>query len=184
MSTNVRDLRTFTFKGRLCGYICAECPEPLSRVKVRLYRTRQGQDVTGRAVASPKETFAILSDDEAQEKASALIAETETDERGNFSFELGEREQYGGEAFEIDVYCGTVPHRKPAPNPPPPLQFSITTLHPMWKRTERGALAYWEYCIPHRFWCAVRARFGADDLRVSHDLQRQTPDCRSDRSCL
>lgn len=161
MSANVGKSGSFIFKGRLCGYICSECPEPLSSVRVRLYRAREGQDITGLAVASPKETFAILSDDDVKAKQSSLIAEAETDEQGNFTFELGNKQKYSGEAFEIDVYCGTVPHRKPGPNPPPPVQFSITTLRPMWRRSELGSIAAWEYCIPYRYWCAVRGRFGA-----------------------
>jgi hypothetical protein len=159
MSANVGKSQNFIFNGRLCGYICSECPEPLSAVRVRLYRAREGQDITGLAVASPKETFAILSDEEVKAKQSSLIAEAETDEQGNFSFELGSKQKYGGEAFEIDVYCGNVPHRKPGPNPPPPVQFSITTLRPMWRRSELGSIAAWEYCIPYRYWCAVRRRF-------------------------
>lgn len=31
----------YIFKGRLCGYICSECFEPLSKVKVRIYRARE-----------------------------------------------------------------------------------------------------------------------------------------------
>ena len=44
----------YIFRGRLCGYICDECPEPLSRVKVRLYRTAEGRNVTALAVADPR----------------------------------------------------------------------------------------------------------------------------------
>ncbi|HEY0173710.1 MAG TPA: hypothetical protein VGB98_22040 [Pyrinomonadaceae bacterium] len=149
----------YIFKGRLCGYICDECPDPLSRVTVKLYRVRDGRNVTALAVASPKETFAILGDDEVSEKESLLIAEAETDEQGNFSFELGDRERYNGEAFEIDVYCGNVPRGlKPRDEPPPPVQFSITTLQPMWRRTREGAVAFFEYCVPARYWCAVLRR--------------------------
>ena len=38
-----------------------------------------------------------------------LIAEAETDAQGNFSFELAGGKKYNGEAFDVDVYCGTVP---------------------------------------------------------------------------
>ena len=151
----------YIFKGRLCGYLCTECLEPLSRVKVRLYRSRNDQDVASLAVAEPKETFALLSDDQVEAKQSSLIAEVETNEDGTFSFELGDKQKYRGEAFEVDVYCGTVPHRKPGPNPPPPVQFSITTLQPRWRQLENDFLAAWEYCLPYRYWCGVRARFGA-----------------------
>lgn len=148
---------SYIFKGRLCGYICPECPEALSAVTVRLYRATQ-KNVTTLAVAHPKETFAILSDEDVTAKAERLIAEVKTDAQGNFAFELSKAQNYGGEAFEVDVYCGTVPHRPPGPRP---LQFSITTLQPQWRQTERGMIAAWEYCIPQRYWCAVRARFDA-----------------------
>lgn len=151
----------YIFKGRLCGLICPECPEPLSNVKVRLYRSQPAQNVTALAVASPKDTFAVLTDEMVKAKASSLIAEADTDAEGRFSLELGEKQRYGGEAFEVDVYCGTVPRRKIGPKPPPPRQFSITTLQPMWKRTETGFVAAWDYCISSRFWCAIRALFGA-----------------------
>jgi hypothetical protein len=157
---------TYLFQGRLCGLICSECPEPLSIGKVRLYRTRETQNVPALAVADPKDTFAILTDEMVEAKAKYLIAEAEPDAEGNFKFELGVKQQYGGEAFDIDFECGTVPHRIPLPQPPRPLQFSITTLQPQWRQAEASTaqnllVAAWDYCIPYRYWCAVRARFGA-----------------------
>lgn len=148
----------YIFKGRLCGYICDECPEPLSHAKVRLYRAAKGRNVTALAVANPKETFQILSDDQVREKGSLLIAEAETDDAGNFSVELAGK--YGGEAFEIDVYCGTVPPGlKPRPGVLPPVQFSITTVQPLWRQIDEGtAVAVFNYCVPARYWCTVLAR--------------------------
>jgi hypothetical protein len=152
----------YLFKGKLCGYICAECPEPLTKVKVRLYRSAAQEDVTARAVANAKETFAILDDEAIRAKQSLLIAEAETDAQGNFSFALSESQKYGGGAFEVDVYCGTVPRLKPGKNPPPPpVQFTITTVQPRWRQIEDNLVAIFDYCLPYRFWCAVRARFGA-----------------------
>jgi hypothetical protein len=152
---------SYVFQGRLCGSICGDCSEVLSNVKVRLYRARKDQNVTALAVAQAKETFAILTNDQLQSKQSSLIAEAETDGDGKFVFDLGEKQKYNGEAFEVDVYCGTVPHRKPTPKAPNPLQFSITVLQPAWRQIEKGFVAVWEYCIPNRYWCFVRARFGA-----------------------
>lgn len=151
----------YIFRGKLCGLICSECPEPLANVIVRLYRSRDLQAVTALAAANPKETFAILTEEQVNEKASALIAEAKTDEEGNYTFELGDNEDYKGEAFEVDVYCGTVPRLKPGPRPPVPLQFSITTLQPRWRQTDNDFVAAWDYCLPYRFWCLVRGRFGA-----------------------
>ena len=162
VGTREQQASRFTFRGRLCGLICPECLEPMSGVKVRLYRHTTEPRVAALAVASPKDTFAILTDDQVSAKASSLMAEADTDANGNFAFELGGQGGYQGEAFEVDVYCGTVPRRKPRRNPPPPVQFSITTVQPSWRGTrEDGFAGGWEYCLPARFWCAIRARFGA-----------------------
>ncbi|MGI8640776.1 MAG: hypothetical protein ACR2MG_12630 [Pyrinomonadaceae bacterium] len=151
----------YIFKGRLCGFICAECPEPLSNVKIRIYRIEAQENIVANAVANAKETFAVVDEKAIKAKESLLIAEAETDKEGNFNFELGENQKYNGEAFEVDVYCGTVPHLKPGKNPPPPVQFSITTLQPRWRETNEGLLFVYNYCLPFRFWCAIRARFNA-----------------------
>ncbi len=151
----------YIFKGKLCGRICSECLEPLSHVKVRLYRIRKDQKETALATANPKDTFAILTDAMVGEKASFLIAETETDNEGNYTFELGEQQDYDGEAFEVDVYLEKVPGQKEGGKKQNPIQFSITTLQPQWRRTEKGYISAWNHCIPYRFWCAVRARFDA-----------------------
>ncbi len=147
----------YHFKGRLCGYICAECPEPLAHLQVRLYRVDPQRNVTALAVANPKETFSILDDEQVRCKESRLFAQAETDAEGNFAFDLGGN--YAGEAFEVDVYCGTVPRLKPGPQPPKPRQFTITTLQPRYRATENGFISVWDYCLPYRFWCAVLARF-------------------------
>lgn len=153
---------SYLFRGRLCGLICTECPEPLSGVTVRLYRSRPDQNVTALAAANPKDTVLVLSDADIAAKASSLLAEAVADADGNFTITIDEsRQSYAGEAFEVDIYCGTVPHRKPTPQPPQPRQLSVTTLQPMWKRTETGFVAAWEYCIPQRIWCYFRGLYGA-----------------------
>ena len=152
---------SYIFRGKLCGYICRECPEPLGGLKVRLYRTRKEQKVTLLAVSDPNDTLGILSDEQVKEKGSGLIAEAVIDEQGNFYFELGEKQKYNGEAFEIDIYCDTVPNLKSRQSNQQPIQFTVTILQPQWKQVEEDYVAVWEYCIPYRFWCTIRARFGA-----------------------
>jgi hypothetical protein len=141
--------------------ICNECPEPLSNVKVRLYRLRGDQNAVALAVANPKDTLAVQADEAVEAKAQALLAEVETDAEGRFTVELGERNRYNGEAFEVDVYCGTVPRQRPGRIPPKPRQLSVTTVQPLWRQSEDRELAVWEYCIPYRFWCHFRSLFGA-----------------------
>lgn len=147
----------YLFKGRLSGLICPECPEALSGVLVRLYRPERS-DVTAQAVAPAKDSFAILSEPAVTAKAGRLLAEVRTDAKGDFAFELGERQKYAGEAFEIDLRCETV---RGAAAGSSPLQCMLTTLQPLWRQADNGLVAVWEYDIPQRHWCAVRARFDA-----------------------
>ncbi len=152
----------YVFNGRLCGYFCEECLEPVSNVVIRLYRSRKDQNVTALAVADPGLTLGLNTDDQIKAKASSLIAETKSDADGNFSFTLGTKEKYSGEPFEIDVYCETVPRRKPGRKPVQPRQATLTTLQPLWKQKADGEFAAaWQYCIPWRFWCYFRGLFDA-----------------------
>ena len=120
----------YVFRGRLCGTICGDCLEPLSNVTFASYRLRADQDATSLAVADPKKTLAVLTDAEVQAKQSSLLGEFQADANGAFTATFGER--YQGEAFEIDVYCGNVPHGPPRPHHGP-VQFSVTTLQPQWR---------------------------------------------------
>jgi hypothetical protein len=151
----------YIFRGRLGGFICAQYPEVLSNVRVRLYRNRPEQSTTLLAVASPEDTSVILTDRQVKEKESSLFAETETNNDGVFIFELGEKQNYCGEAFEIDVYCATLPYQKTGSNPSSPHQFTITTLQPLWRQGDTGFLWVWDYCLPSHFWSEIRALFGA-----------------------
>ena len=101
---------SYTLKGRLCGFLCDDCDEPLASVTVRLYRAA-GENVTARAVASAKETYAILGEDDLEGRGEPL-AEGTTDAQGNFTVELDDR--YDGGPFEVDLYFETVPRPKVA----------------------------------------------------------------------
>src|SRR5581483_3839495 len=146
----------YVLKGRLCGFICDECQEPLANVTVRLYRPT-GDQAAALAAAHPSETLAILPDRQARAKSKELIGEAETDGAGRFTVELAKG--YDGGAFEIDVYCGTVPRPKIG-RKAKPVQFALTTLQPHWRESEAGNVAAFEYCLPARFWCAVLRHFG------------------------
>jgi hypothetical protein len=92
-------------------------------------------------VADPKTTLSVLPVADIQGKQSALLGEFPTDAHGNFTASFNGK--YQGEAFEIDVYCGTVPHGPPQP-PHGPVQFSVTTLQPQWRARGDVMLAGWE----------------------------------------
>jgi hypothetical protein len=69
-------------------------------------------------------SLAACKDAHIAEKATALLAEVQTDAEGNASVELGEKQGCNGEAFEVDVYCGTVARQKPGRVPPKPPQIT------------------------------------------------------------
>lgn len=151
----------YLFKGSLLGALCRDCIEPLAGLTLKLYRLAPERDATKLAVANPKDTFMQVDDTALEARNKLLLAETVIDEQGNFLIEFPESAKYDGGVFEIDVYCGTVPRRKPGPRPPTPLQFTITTLQPLWRDIERDRIAAWEYTLPHRYWCGIRGRFSA-----------------------
>lgn len=148
---------SYVLKGRLCGFLCDDCQEPLANVVVRLYAPTAADRVTALAAASTKDTFTVLSTGEARKRGKP-IAEAKADAAGAFSIELDEKTYKGG-AFELDVYCPTVPRPRVAKGAKP-VQFSVTTLQPAWRQVEGGYVAAWEYCLPSRFWCSILALFG------------------------
>jgi hypothetical protein len=145
------------FYGHLCGYLCDDCHEPLVKVRVRLYAPLDDDRLQDRVSAAPKDTAAVLTPEQVQEKESRLLAEGETDGEGNFSIELGDQKRYGGGAFEVDVVVSHIEGQK-RDSKQRPVQAHLTTLQPEWGRE----LAWrWHYCIPARFWCWLRGLFDA-----------------------
>ena len=111
------------------------------------------------AVAREKETFHQRSDEELKSISKRLLAETETDEAGNFTIELSDK-NYSGGAFDIDFECGNVPIRlKVPPKPHGPFQFHITTLQPQWRQAEENMVAAYEYGIASHYFCRILSLF-------------------------
>lgn len=145
---------SYVFRGSLRGALCENCSEVPAGSTIRLYRHTPG--------VNSSDILTVLTDDQIQAKASLLIAETTVNSNGNFSFRLDRAQKYKGEAFEIDLYCATVPYRRPSHTPPKPRQFSIATLQPVWELVrEDEYLAAWQYEIPYSFWSYFRGLFDA-----------------------
>jgi hypothetical protein len=149
----------YIFRGKLCGFMCNDCSEPLANVKVRLYRPSRNENITLLAVADPNQTFHQVQEEELKAKQKLLIAETVADAHGAFTFQLGERDKYSGEAFEIDFVCGNNFHKPLPPKKLEEYQFHITTLQPQWreKNQEQNIVQYfaWEYCLAAKWWCQI-----------------------------
>lgn len=151
----------FIFKGNLKAYLCDNCTQPLSEVKVLVYKIQDKQNETLLAVANTKETFRQVNEEEAASKKDLFLSSSITDEAGNFSITLKDSE-YSGGAFDIDFECGTVPIK--GPRPPKkidkPIQFHLTTLQPLWKEVSnetqnRDMYAGWEHIISAKYFCWI-----------------------------
>ena len=146
------------FKGTLRGDLCDECSELLSNVEVLLYLPYM-QDVAHSTAANPKETFHLVTKEEAKLREKLLIASSTTDEQGNFEFIIDDK--YANYAFDIDFICGTVPPKFPRPKGDEPLQFHITTLLMDWRsdQEETNDTFEWEHNISAKWWCYIKGYY-------------------------
>jgi hypothetical protein len=146
--------------GRLRGYLCDDCIEPLSNVTVRLYRVTREQR-PGIAVGGADPEPRALTEAEVEEKRPLLLGEGQTDWEGNFSVQISENSRFEGGPVEVDVYCATVPRLRPDRRERKPVQFTAAVIEPNWRRAEGGAVAHWKFDLRWRLWCFIRGLFDA-----------------------
>jgi hypothetical protein len=149
----------FILKGNLCGFLCDDCREPLSGMEVLLYLPWQKENVVSHVVADTKDTFRLVTKEEAAARKDLLIATAKTDSKGNYEFVLNEK--YSQTAFDTDFTCGTVPGGPPKPPRKELLQFHLTTIFPQWRidRQEESYSFLWNYCITDKWWCYIRGNY-------------------------
>ncbi|AEV98091.1 hypothetical protein A4D02_14355 [Niastella koreensis] len=149
----------YIFKGKLCAYLCGDCSEPLSNIKIRLYKITRVEDATLLAVANAKETFHQVNSEGLKAKSKLLLAETTADANGDFTFNLSDKEGYNGEAFDVDFVCGTGWGKPHPPKKTEEFQFHITTLQPQWREKQTNEqlvkFAGWEFCLSAKWWCSI-----------------------------
>ncbi|MDH5228955.1 MAG: carboxypeptidase regulatory-like domain-containing protein [Gammaproteobacteria bacterium] len=146
----------FLFKGQICIWLCEDFKINLANSIIRLYKPEKQESIVLAAATDPKNTFLILDEKQSKAKASRLIAETRTNDKGQFEFDLSNVKTFDGSAFEVDALIETasesIKHK--------PLQVSLTTLQAQWRQRDNDFFAAWQYCIPRRYWCAMKARLG------------------------
>lgn len=98
---------SYSIYGRLFGYLCHECVEPLDGVVVRFY-ANDAPDVIARATADVKDTVALVEADDPG-RAARLVGEATVGADGTYRVTFGKG--YDGGALDVDLYCGT---RSPA----------------------------------------------------------------------
>jgi hypothetical protein len=169
---------SFTLRGVLSASVCEDCPISLEGAVVRVYATLPDQGVTARAAADPRHTFRLFHHAGAEDQAAlqtahgALLGEAAIGADGAYSVELGG--SYGGDAVDVDLYCGTLNGHVP----PRPTQVALTTVQPVWRSVgaagaadaagagdagdaaARNEVAAFDYAIPPRLTCAILNRLG------------------------
>ena len=157
---------SFTLRGVLSASVCEDCLISLEGAVVRVYATLPDQSVTARAAADPRHTFRLFHHDDAGDQAAldtahgALLGEAAIGADGGYSVELAA--SYGGDAVDIDLYCGTLSGHVP----PRPTQVALTTLQPAWRSVGAAdakagnEVAAFDYAMLPRLSCALLNRLG------------------------
>jgi len=139
----------YIFKGSLCGNLYDNQNEPLSGVEVMLYQRLQAEKRIAAFFTNIKETFHIVTKEEARLRNGLLIAAVKTDEHGNFEFMLDEK--FKNAAFDIDSTCGSKPSGEA-------VQIHLSSVEPQWQPDigQSDYLFNWEYCVAEKWWRLIR----------------------------
>lgn len=147
---------SYTLHGRLRGWLCDDCHEPLSNVTVRVYRATEKLRVAEGGDERPH----LFSAEEAEERRVRLLGEGRADEQGSFRVDFGENARYEGGPVEVDVRVERVPRLRGDP-PREPVQFTAAVADPAWERGQAGMAARLDVSVAFRIWCWIRSLFDA-----------------------
>src|SRR6266487_3370647 len=144
---------SFTLRGVLSASVCEDCPISLAGAAVRVYATLPNQGVTARAAADPRHTFRLFHHAGDEDRAALeaahgeLLGEAIIGADGAYTVELAA--SYGGDAVDIDLYCGTVSGHVP-PRPTQVADRKSTRLN-----SSHPSISYAVFCLkkkkPNRY---------------------------------
>lgn len=143
----------FTLKGSIAGYLCNSFHEGLSNAVVKVYLP----DTTEHVESKTKYTLNILNASDIRAKEERLLGAGTADEWGSYTIELAAN--YNGGPVSFDVVVTQVPRQKVKINKS--VQFTLTTLQPVWREQENEKSYRWDYCLPYSFWGKIRTSFDA-----------------------
>lgn len=169
----------YIFSGNLRGCYINNCFDPIYKSRVKIYGIDRSINVSSNIELNTPETIHIQSENEISNIATFLLAETETDELGNYSVELSKI--YDGGTLDIDICCSSAPidakllnrdYQNYSEN-----QFQIATVQPFWQVSPEGtALIYdWKYEVGAKLWASLLKVFKLHIIcgRVSHVANKQ-----------
>lgn len=147
---------SFILRGNICGYLCADCREPLVGSIIRFY---QVENLQINSTINPKNTLQVLDKKSVAAKAKLLIGEAEIAENGDYKVVLKEDYDAYEKPIMVDILSSSVPHQKS--NKKDSVQFSLAIIQPEWQESGNDLIFRWTYCITARFWCYIRSLFDA-----------------------
>lgn len=143
----------FYIKGNFSGSLCLNFHEPLSNIVVKVYLPEEPIANNRKT----KYTFEILKEAAVLKKIKFLLGVGKTDASGNYEIKLSD--QYNGGPVAFDIEVTEVPNQKVKINKK--IQFTLTTLQPVWKEVDGESHYSWHYCLPYNFWGGIRTAFDA-----------------------
>lgn len=157
-------IMNYTIKGRLHAVICDEKELVVASTVVRLYALNEEVNAaTAMTAAQSKEVAQVFEEKEIKKRKNRLLAETVTDEKGNYEFAFDcNDESYSGGAVGVSVYYKEVPNygqnNTDLPRRFQPFEVLLDVFQPKWREDENGLVATWNYQILRRIWCYILMR--------------------------
>ena len=154
----------YTLKGRLHSAICDGHELAISNTKVRLYSLqREVNEVAAFTAAQSKEIIQVFEENEIKARKKELLAETTTDEEGNYEFNFDSKKtNYSGGVIAITLFYDNIPEYGQKGTKLPkrfkPFEILMDVIQPKWRETNSGLVAGWNYGILKRVWCYILSR--------------------------
>ncbi|MDC7994926.1 hypothetical protein [Altibacter sp. HG106] len=154
----------YVFNGRLFASICDGQRDSVPNTVVRLYRLEDTTNAaTAYTAAQSKEVSQVFDEKQVKSRKKLLLAETTTDRKGNFSFEIdGEKNDYQGGAVAVVLYYNEMPdygqHGDALPKNFTMFEVLLDVVQPKWRETNNGLAASWNHTILQRIWCYILKR--------------------------
>ncbi len=154
----------YSFNGQLFASICDGHRDPVPNTVVRLYRLEEAMNAaTAYTAAQSKEVSQVFDEKQVKSRKHLFLAETTTDQSGNYSFEIdGEKHDYHGGAVAVVLYYNEMPdygqHGDALPKNFTMFEVLLDVVQPKWRETNDGLSASWNHTILQRIWCYILQR--------------------------
>jgi hypothetical protein len=143
---------SYVFSGTLRARGCGGALVPVANATLMVYRAGDAEETA----------FSVRAHEQVREREYALVAQSRTDENGEFHINFGSKTVFGyrgsthvyaGEPFVLDV-CVRGGEAPIEGYDPETVQFTVGRVSPTWEGEDRTAR--WSHEIPEAEWSRVR----------------------------